>query len=180
MELIQEPLPGVKIFKPFVYEDDRGNFVKSFHEHQLTMHGISFKLREEYFTTSAYGVVRGMHFQIPPYAHQKLIYCTRGKVTDVLLDLRKASSTYGKSVSLELSDKNHHILFLPIGIAHGFLSLEDNSCLIYKTDTVHNSESDKGILWNSFGYDWQIEQTAAILSERDRNHAEFHSFDSPF
>jgi dTDP-4-dehydrorhamnose 3,5-epimerase/CDP-3, 6-dideoxy-D-glycero-D-glycero-4-hexulose-5-epimerase len=180
MNLINEPLPGVKILRPFIFEDFRGNFVKPYHENQLSKHGIEFSIREEFFSTSAMNVLRGMHFQTPPHAHQKLIYCIRGKVSDVLLDLRKESPTFGKSVALELSDTNHHVLFLPIGIAHGFLTLKDNSCLIYKTDTVHNPESDKGILWNSFGHDWQIQPTAAILSERDLNHPEYTAYISPF
>lgn len=180
MHLIEEPLPGIKVFKPYVYEDERGNFVKPFHGEQLAQCGISFILREEFFSTSAAGVLRGMHFQIPPHAHQKVIYCIRGKVTDVLLDIRKESPTYGKSVSLELSATNHHVLYLPIGIAHGFLSLEDNSCLIYKTDTVHHPDADKGILWNSFGHDWKIQREKAILSERDLDHPSFDNFESMF
>ena len=117
MTLIDEPLPGVKILRPFVFEDARGNFVKSFHEGQLAEHGIAMTLREEFFSNSAAGVLRGMHFQAPPHAHQKLIHCIRGRVLDVILDLRKESTTYGQSVGIELSSTNHHIAYLPVGLA---------------------------------------------------------------
>lgn len=178
MILINEPLPGVKVLKPFVFEDARGNFVKPFHEVQLAEHGIAMTLREEFFSTSAKDVLRGMHFQIPPHAHQKLIYCISGEVMDVLLDMRMDSPTFGKSVGLELSAKNYHVVYIPVGIAHGFLSRYDNSCLIYKTDAVHHAESDKGVLWNSFGFDWQV--TAPFISPRDEGHPRWDFFCNPF
>ncbi|MFD0892791.1 dTDP-4-dehydrorhamnose 3,5-epimerase family protein [Luteolibacter ambystomatis] len=178
MTLIDEPLPGVKILRPFVFEDARGNFVKPFHEDQLAAHGISMIVREEFFSTSAKDVLRGMHFQIPPHDHQKLIYCLSGRVLDVLLDLRKESPTYGKAASFELSAANHHVVHVPRGFAHGFLSLEDGSCMVYKTDAVHAADADKGLLWNSFGFEWPI--TDAIISGRDLAHPEFGSYASPF
>ncbi|OYU44405.1 MAG: dTDP-4-dehydrorhamnose 3,5-epimerase, partial [Burkholderiales bacterium PBB4] len=141
-------------------------------------HGISMTVREEFFSTSAKGVLRGMHFQVPPHAHQKIIYCLSGRVLDVLLDLRMDSLTYGHSVGIELSAINHHVVYLPAGIAHGFLSQEDNSCLVYKTDAVHAPESDFGLRWDSFGFDWPIEK--GIISGRDLNHPLFANFSSPF
>lgn len=178
MTLVDEPLPGVKILKPFVFEDARGNFVKPFHEDQLAAHGISMIVREEFFSTSAKNVLRGMHFQIPPHAHQKLIYCLSGRVLDVLLDLRKESPAYGKAVSFELSAVNHHVAYVPEGIAHGFLSLEDGSCMVYKTDAVHAADADKGLLWNSFDFEWPVED--AVISGRDLTHPAFDSYASPF
>jgi dTDP-4-dehydrorhamnose 3,5-epimerase len=178
MKIINEPLQGVKILNPFVFEDARGSFVKPFHEDQLLAHGIAMRVREEFYTTSAQNVLRGMHFQMPPHAHQKIIYCIRGRVMDVLLDLRHSSPTFGKSVSLELSADNHHVLYIPIGFAHGFLSLEDHSCLVYKTDAVHAPQHDVGILWNSFGYRWPVQEP--LISARDLTHAEFSEFCSPF
>lgn len=181
MQLIDEPLPGVKILRPFVFEDARGNFVKPFHEGQLAAHGISLTVREEFFSTSAAGVVRGMHFQIPPHAHNKLVYCMNGKVVDVLLDLRKGATTYGQSTSFELSAANRHVVFIPIGFAHGFLSVEDDSCLIYKTDAVHAPNSDRGILWNSFGFEWPLKEgDEPPISARDLGHPPYAKFDSPF
>ncbi len=181
MQLIGEPLPGVKILRPFVFEDARGNFVKPFHEDQLAAHGIHMTLREEFFSTSSAGVLRGMHFQVPPHAHQKLVYCITGRVTDVLLDLRKNSPTFGESAAFALSAANRHVVFIPAGLAHGFLSLEDDSCLVYKTDCVHSPDSDGGILWDSFGFHWPLSgNREAIISERDLKHPRFPDFDSPF
>ena len=180
MELIQEPLPGVRILKPFVFEDDRGDFVKPYHEGQLNKYGISMNIREEFFSTSQKGVLRGMHFQVPPYAHQKIVYCINGSVLDVLVDLRKSSVTYGQSCAFELSGKNRHIVHIPVGIAHGFLSLEEKSCLVYKTDSVHAPDHDKGILWNSFGFDWPINISDAVISSRDLSHPVLRDYESLF
>lgn len=178
MTFIDEPLPGAKILRPFVFEDARGNFVKPFHEGQLAEHGIAMTVREEFFSTSAKDVLRGMHFQVPPHAHQKLIYCISGRVLDVLLDLRRSSPTFGRSVGIELSAANHHVLHLPVGIAHGFLSLEDGSCLVYKTDAVHAPQHDMGIRWDSFGFEWPA--AAPLISGRDLTHPLFPEFSSPF
>jgi dTDP-4-dehydrorhamnose 3,5-epimerase len=178
MKLIDEPLPGAKVLQPSTAEDERGLFVKTFHEKQLTSHGISLQVQEEFFTISHRGVLRGMHFQIPPHAHRKLIYCVRGQVLDVLLDLRRDSITFGRSVGLSLSAKNRHIIYVPAGIAHGFLSMEDNSSLIYKTDAVHAPESDLGIHWDSFGFVWPI--PPSIVSPRDARHPRLEDFSSPF
>jgi dTDP-4-dehydrorhamnose 3,5-epimerase len=180
MTLIEEPLPGVKILRPYVFEDARGNFVKPFHEGQLATHGISMELKEEFFSTSQAGVLRGMHFQLPPHAHQKLVYCITGHVLDVLLDLRVDSPTFGESASFELSAVNRHIVHIPIGFAHGFLSIEENSCLVYKTDAVHAPAADAGILWSSFGFEWPTNETDPIISGRDLDHPHFADYESPF
>jgi dTDP-4-dehydrorhamnose 3,5-epimerase len=178
MQLISEPLPGVKIIRPFVFEDSRGNFVKPFHEEQLAAHGIHISVKEEFFSTSEAGVLRGMHFQVPPHAHQKMVYCITGCVMDVLLDLRKDSPTFGQAVSFELSAANRHVVYIPRGIAHGFLAKEPNSCLVYKTDAVHAPRHDTGIHWASFGFDWQVKNPA--ISPRDVAFGPLAAFDSPF
>lgn len=180
MQLVSTPLPGVRVLRPFVFEDARGNFVKPFHEGQLAEHGIAMTVREEFFSTSQKGVLRGMHFQVPPHAHQKLVYCLTGRVLDVLLDLRKASPSFGKAAAFELSAANRNVVHIPAGFAHGFLSLEDQSCLIYKTDAVHAPDCDAGILWNSFGFTWPIDGSAPVISPRDLTHPEFCKFESPF
>lgn len=181
MKLVDTPLPGVKILWPFVFEDSRGNFVKPFHEEQLATQDIKFELREEFFSTSAKGVVRGMHFQVPPHAHQKLVYCITGRVLDVLLDLRRNSETYGQSAAFELSSSNRHVVYIPVGFAHGFIALEENSCLVYKTDCVHAPKFDRGIRWDSFGFDWPILPGAhPEMSERDLSHPSLQDFASPF
>ncbi len=180
MTLLSEPLPGVKLFRPFVSESAHGNLMKPFHEGDLASHGIRLTIREEFFSTSGIGVLRGMHFQVPPHAHQKLIYCITGRVLDVVLDLRKDSPTFGKSASYELSALNRHVVHVPVGFAHGFLSLENDSCLVYKTDAVHAPECDKGILWNSFGFNWPLGDLLPIISERDSAFPPFAGFHSPF
>ena len=119
-----------------------------------------------------------MHFQVPPHDHQKIIYCIRGRVLDVLLDLRKSSPTFGQAVGIELSQQNKHLLFVPKGFAHGFLSLENDSCLVYKTDAVHAPQHDQGIRWDSFGFDWP--NVNPLVSGRDLIHTVFADFSSPF
>jgi len=119
-----------------------------------------------------------MHFQVPPHAHSKLVYCVHGAVHDVVLDLRKDSPTFGQSAGMELSAENRHIVLIPVGFAHGFRSLTAGSCMIYKTDAVYAPDHDTGIRWDSFGYAWGIE--APLLSERDAAFAAFHDFTSPF
>lgn len=180
MQLISEPLPGVKILRPFVFEDTRGNFVKPYHQDQLAEHGIAMVIREEFFSTSAANVLRGMHFQTPPHAHQKLVYCITGRVHDVLLDLRKDSPTYGQAAGFELSSANRHVVHIPVGFAHGFLSHENRSCLIYKTDAVHAPAHDAGILWNSFGFEWPLAGQIPIISRRDLAHPALTDYASPF
>ena len=180
MELISEPLPGVKVLRPFVFEDARGAFVKPFHEGQLAAHGISMTVREEFFSTSAAGVLRGMHFQIPPHAHQKLVYCIVGRVLDVVLDLRRSSPAFGCAASFELSAANRHLVHIPVGFAHGFLSLDDESCLVYKTDCVHEPSCDAGILWESFGFPWPLDHQEPRISARDLAHPRFDDYVSPF
>lgn len=180
MDLIAEPLPGVRILRPFVFEDARGCFVKPFHDGQLAAHGISFRVREEFFSTSSAKVLRGMHFQVPPHAHQKLVYCIEGRVLDVLLDLRTASPTFGQSCGFELSAANRHVVHVPVGFAHGFLSMEDGSCLVYKVDTVHAPNSDTGIRWDSFGFEWPLDGVLPEISDRDLRHPAMSEFRSPF
>jgi len=180
MDLINEPLPGVKILKPFVHLDERGEFVKTFHEQQLADHGIEIKLREEFFSCSNAGVIRGMHFQLPPFAHRKIVYCISGAVLDVVLDLRKSSPTYGRFAAFELSAANRHMVSIPIGFAHGFLSLVDHSTLIYKTDAVHSPEHDAGVLWNGFGFEWPSVVDPPTVSLRDSRFPPFLGLDSPF
>ncbi len=179
MELVSEPLPGVKILRPFVHQDERGDFVKTFHKGQLIEHGISMTVREEFYTISAGNTIRGMHFQSPPHAHQKIIYCTAGRVLDVLLDIRRSSPCYGQHASVELSADHPLLVCLPVGIAHGFISLEDRSCLVYKTDAVYAPEADLGIRYNSFGFIWPDLGGTPLLSLRDREHPNFPDFASP-
>jgi dTDP-4-dehydrorhamnose 3,5-epimerase len=178
LKLISSPLSGVKVLKPFIHQDHRGDFVKSFHVVQLQKHDISIEIKEEFFSYSKTNVIRGFHFQNPPHAHAKLIYCIKGRVLDVVMDLRKSSDTYGRCTGVELSDENHYIVYIPVGFAHAFASLEDHSCLVYKTDTVHVPSADDGILWSSVDFNWPIKNPD--ISIRDADFKKFSNFESPF
>lgn len=178
MNLIAEPFPGALLLQPKIFHDDRGEFVKTYHEVELNELGISFGIAEEFFSISRKGVIRGMHFQAPPEDHGKLVYCIVGSVLDVLLDLRSKLGSYGRVVNIELSAKNRQVLYIPPGIAHGFLALEENTMMIYKTTTVHSPDHDAGIRWDSIGYDWGIGEP--IVSNRDQGHPSFADFQTPF
>lgn len=178
MNCLKTDLEGVLVLQPKVFSDNRGAFVKTYHELLFQECGAAFQPREEFFSISKKNVVRGMHFQLPPAAHQKLVYCPVGRVLDVVLDLRCASKTYGRWVARELSGDNHEMFFAPIGCAHGFLALEDDTIMVYQTSTVHSPAHDAGVLWNSFGFDWPVKDP--ILSDRDRRFSAFGDFQSPF
>lgn len=178
MELIATPLEGCYQIRPFFAQDERGTFVKTFHAERFAALGLPTEWREEYYSGSRKRVIRGMHFQTPPHDHEKLIYCMYGKVLDVVLDLRKKSTTFGKSFSIELDAQHGHGLIIPCGLAHGFLSLTDNALMAYKVTTVYECEHDKGIRWDSFEFDWGL--TNPIVSVRDCLHPKFTDFISPF
>lgn len=178
MELIPTSLKCCYQVHPFFAEDERGTFVKTFHEERFAELGLPTDWREEYYSYSRKGVIRGMHFQTPPHDHEKLVYCMHGRVLDVVVDLRKESSTYGLHVALELDSALGHGLLIPKGMAHGFLALTEKVLMAYKVTTVYSPTNDAGIRWNSFGLDWGVDQP--IVSARDRDHPEFANFISPF
>ncbi|WP_244613344.1 dTDP-4-dehydrorhamnose 3,5-epimerase family protein [Methylosinus sp. Ce-a6] len=151
--------------------------MKTFHAETFAQLGVDFEVREEFYTTSCKGVLRGMHFQIPPHHHDKLVCCMRGRVLDVLLDLR-AGAGYGASAAVELSGDNCYEIYVPKGVAHGFLSLADDTLMLYKTSTIHAPSADRGIRWNSFGFDWGVDDP--IVSRRDAEHPSLTDFVSPF
>jgi dTDP-4-dehydrorhamnose 3,5-epimerase len=171
-------LPGVRLLQPRLFGDRRGTFIKTYHEEAWHEAGISFTIKEEYYSISRQGVLRGMHFQSPPEDHTKIVYCPSGRVLDVLLDLRRSSPTFGQAAVMELSAENRLILIIPNGIAHGFLSREESSIMVYKTSTVHSPAHDAGIRWDSFGFDWGCD--APVLSERDAAFPALADFASPF
>lgn len=177
MRIIEQLLPDCYVLQPTRFEDDRGIFVKTFHTDILASLGITFQIREEFYSTSKKGVLRGMHFQLPPHSHDKLVHCIQGRVLDVLLDLRSGPG-YGRTAAVELTSENLYEVFVPKGVAHGFLALSDNALMLYKTSTVHSPSADCGIRWNSFGFDWQISEP--ITSRRDFDHPGFEKFETPF
>jgi dTDP-4-dehydrorhamnose 3,5-epimerase/CDP-3, 6-dideoxy-D-glycero-D-glycero-4-hexulose-5-epimerase len=172
------PLRGLLVARPRVFQDARGVFVKTFQREAFEEHGISFAATEEFYSISSRHVLRGMHFQTPPAAHAKLVYCLGGRVLDVVLDLRRGSDSYGRVFSITLNGNKGEGLFIPKGLAHGFLSLEDNSLMYYATDHSHSPQHDDGVAWNSFGFDWPVLEP--LLSQRDQKFQGFHEFSSPF
>lgn len=178
MELIPTRLQGCFQVRPFFARDDRGSFVKTFHAARFAELGLPVTWREEYYSTSKKGVIRGMHFQTPPHDHEKLVYCVQGRVLDVVVDLRRKSPTYGRHVAVELDAAKGLGLLIPKGMAHGFLALTDDVLMAYKVTTTYSPAHDAGIHWNSLGLDWGIDQP--IVSSRDLAHPSLGDFVTPF
>lgn len=178
MELIPTSLSGCLEIRPFYVQDERGAFVKTFHAERFAEAGLPVDWREEFYSSSRKGVIRGMHFQTPPHDHEKLVYCVQGRVLDVVVDLRRLSPTYGRHAAVELHAAKGNGLFIPKGIAHGFLALTDDVLMTYKVTSVHAPAHDAGIHWNSFGLDWGVEDP--IVSVRDRAHPPLGEFVSPW
>lgn len=160
------------------FQDERGLFVKTFHDPSLHAMGIDFQLRESYFSFSKKNVIRGMHFQLPPYQHAKIVFCPMGEILDVALDLRKDSPTYGQYFSAVLSAENHQALYIPEGFAHGFKGITDDAMTYYLVSSVHHPDADTGIRYDSFGMDWEV--NVPVMSERDKGFVGLEEFSSPF
>jgi dTDP-4-dehydrorhamnose 3,5-epimerase len=176
----EQKISGMFVIECFQASDTRGRFVKTFHPQMMTQIQAQFQLREEFYSISRRNTIRGMHFQTPPFDHQKIVYCVSGRVLDVLVDLRTESPTYRQYCSLELSASDSQLVFIPRGLAHGFLALEDDSILVYKTDCEYAPDNDSGIHWNSFGFRWPIDDSDAVLSSRDSAFPSLAEFKSPF
>ena len=187
MEILKTDIEGVLILEPKGFRDARGYFFESFSQREfdrkaapLLGHTVHFVQDNE--SMSSFGVMRGLHFQRPPFAQSKLVRCVRGAVLDVAVDIRKGSPTYGKHVVVELTEENHRQFFIPKGFAHGFVVLSDTAVFQYKCDEFYHPEADGGIsiLDDSLGIDWRISTEEAILSEKDTRHPLLKDFDSPF
>lgn len=160
-------LSGAFEIQLFRHADERGTFFKPFQENVLKDAGLFFEVKESILSISAKNVIRGMHFQTEPNAQCKLVYCPQGAILDVILDIRPNSNTFGKYVAVELSAANGKSLFIPEGFAHGFMALEDNSITSYLMNRSYVPENDKGILYNSFGFQWPAEPS--MMSPRDQS-----------
>lgn len=171
---------GCFLITPRVFNDLRGRFVKTYHEETFASAGINVAFQEEYYSLSHRGVIRGLHFQLPPHDHVKMVYCPKGSVFDAFVDVRKDSRTYLQHRNVELNEDNGSVLVLAKGIAHGFCALDDNSLMVYKTTSVYCPESDAGVLWNSCGIKWPTAANPDTLSERDKAFPALSDFDSPF
>lgn len=171
-------MPQILELSCFKSQDTRGGFVKIFNDDTFQMYGIEFQCKEIYYSISNKDVIRGMHFQLPPHEHDKIVHVVNGTVLDVSIDLRKDSTNYGKVYTYELNSEDVKCLYIPKGFAHGFRALQDNTIMLYAVSTVYNKCSDSGILWNTINYDWNVR--APIVSERDKNFIPFTDFVSPF
>jgi dTDP-4-dehydrorhamnose 3,5-epimerase len=178
MDFFNELLPQTWHVRLRRFEDARGTFVKTFARSAFEAAAPGFELMEEFYSVSAKGVIRGMHFQLPPHDHVKLVYCPVGSVLDVLLDLRPGPG-YGRVASAVLNQNEPSLIVVPKGVAHGFRALEDDTLMIYKTNTEHAPSHDAGIRWDSFGFDWGL-AGAPIVSVRDESHPAFAGVTGPF
>lgn len=178
MQFEREILPGTWVVRPRVHSDRRGQFVKTHARSIFAARGILFDFAEEFYSTSARNVVRGMHLQLPPHDHLKMVYCVAGVARDVLLDLRKGPG-YGRVAEVDLTADDPAVLLIPPGVAHGFAALRDHTLLIYKTSSEHAPQSDAGVRWDSFGHDWRL-KGEVTLSERDAALPGLAEFVSPF
>lgn len=182
MEVIKTAIDGVVIIEPKVFKDQRGYFFESFSQREFEAKVRKINFVQDNESMSSYGVMRGLHFQRPPYTQSKLVRCVKGKVLDVAVDIRKGSPTYGQHVAVELSEDNHRQFFVPRGFTHGFAVLSDTAVFQYKCDNFYAPQADGGISIKdeSLGIDWKIPTDMAILSEKDTLHSCLKDFDSPF
>ena len=182
MNVIKTAIEGVVIIEPIIFKDARGYFFESFSKREFDEKVAKVDFVQDNESCSSYGVMRGLHFQCPPFAQAKLVRCVKGLVLDVAVDIRKGSPTYGKQVSCLLTEDNHRQFFIPRGFAHGFAVLSDTAVFQYKCDNYYHPEADGGIsiVDPSLGIDWGIALEEGVLSDKDKNHPLLKDFESPF
>lgn len=182
VNVIKTEIEGVVIIEPRIFTDPRGYFFESYSKREFDEKVRPVNFVQDNESMSTYGVMRGLHFQRPPFTQAKLVRCVKGRVLDVAVDIRKGSPTYGKHVAVELSGDNHRQFFVPRGFAHGFAVLSDVAIFQYKCDNYYHPEADGGISIadNSLGIDWQIDPSKALLSEKDLSHPLLKDFLTPF
>lgn len=180
MEILSTDIEGLLIIKPTVFSDNRGYFFESFNQNKFVEYGLDQQFVQDNESKSQKGVLRGLHFQTPPFSQAKLIRVIKGRVLDVAVDIRKDSPTYGRHFKIELSEENKIMFYIPEGFAHGFLTLENDTIFSYKCSNFYNKESEGALLWNDrgLGINWEIENP--ILSEKDSVAESFSSFKSNF
>ena len=171
-------IQGCFELQPKVLDDARGRFVKVFQEHAFAELGLETVFVEEYYSVSHQNVLRGMHFQLPPMDHVKMVYCVQGEVMDAVIDLRVDSPTYGQHALFELNAEKANSIYIPKGMAHGFCVISKQATMVYKVSSAYSLEHDAGILWNSSGIPWP--ENDVILSARDQHFLAFDKFVSPF
>jgi len=172
MPFIKTDFPGLFVIEPVVYKDSRGYFFESYNQKQFEAEGIDILFVQDNQSKSSYGVIRGLHYQLNPYAQTKLMRVLSGRILDIAVDIRKGSPTYGKVFALELSAENNIQVLIPKGFAHGFSVLSENAEVMYKCDAFYNKESEAGIQYNdaALNIDWQVPAGKAIISDKDLVH----------
>lgn len=182
MNIIKTPIEGLVVIEPQVFRDARGYFVETYNEQRYREAGIDAAFVQDNQSCSSYGVVRGLHFQRPPYTQAKLVSCTVGCVLDVAVDLRKDSPTFGQWYAVELSADNHRQFFIPRGFAHGFSVLSETAIFTYKCDNLYHPEADGGLRLDdpTLAIDWQVPVDQRIISDKDRKHPFLTDLNNPF
>ena len=172
MNIIKTAIEGVVVIEPRVFEDERGYFFESFSEREFSAEVGEYHFVQSNEAKSSYGVVRGLHFQLPPHAQSKLVRVAKGRILDVAVDIRRSSPTFGKYVAVELSSENHRQVFIPQGFAHGYSVLSEEAVVEYKCDNYYAPESEGAVAWNDadLAIDWQIPADKIILSAKDKAH----------
>lgn len=172
MKIIETPIPGLLIIEPRVFADERGYFFESFSELKFAKHGLTTKFVQDNESKSHYGVIRGLHYQLAPYAQAKLIRVVRGTVYDVAVDLRLGSPTFGQWYGVIVSASNKRQFFIPKGFAHGFSVLSEYAIFSYKCDDFYHPEADRGIRYDDpvLNIDWRLPKELAVISEKDKQH----------
>ncbi len=172
MKVIKTDIEGVVIIEPRIFADSRGYFFEAFAERDFAEQVCPIHFVQQNEAKSSYGVVRGLHFQLPPHAQSKLVRVTKGRVLDVVVDIRRSSPTFGRHIAVELSEENHLQLFIPRGFAHGYSVLSDEAVMEYQCDNYYAPQSEGGVLWNdaALAIDWQVETDKIILSEKDKHY----------
>ena len=182
MPVFKTEFPGLVIYEPKVFEDNRGYFFESYNEKVFIENGIDMRFVQDNQAKSSYGIVRGLHYQLDPFAQTKLLRVLSGRIIDAVVDLRKNSPTYGKSFTIELSAENKKQLLVPKGFAHGYSVISETAEVFYKCDAFYNKESEGGLLWNdpALNIDWQIPAGKAVISEKDAHQPLFEKCRNTF
>ena len=182
MNLIKRSIDGLFIIEPTIFKDERGYFIESFNQKNINNLFGEINFLQDNESKSSRGVLRGLHFQKPPFAQTKLVRCLKGVILDVVLDLRKKSITYGQFDTNFLSDKNKYELFIPKGFAHGFIVLSKSAIVSYKVDNYYAPKYESGVLWNDkdLNIDWNIKFEDIIVSEKDKKLLPLNKINSPF
>ena len=182
MELIKTAIDGLYIIEPRIFKDSRGYFFESFSQREFDEKVGKITFVQDNESKSSYGVMRGLHFQRPPFTQSKLVRCVQGAVLDVAVDIRKGSPTYGQHVAVELTEENHRQIFIPKGFAHGFAVLSETAVFQYKCDEFYHPETEGGIniMDDCLDIDWRVPINRAVLSEKDTKYHSLRDFCSPF